>query len=96
MNDYWTFQKQLGFHKGDKCVALTMYEWSHGYTLYTFKITDGPVGSGTEGPRSKSTTSSVRLEIGFSAAQNSNTKVILMYQMLGVIESNQFRNVIVS
>ena len=43
-------QEQLGFHKGDKCVALTPYEWSHGFTLYTFKITDGPVSSGVEGP----------------------------------------------
>ena len=23
VNDYWTFQEQLGFHKNDKCVALT-------------------------------------------------------------------------
>ena len=96
VDDYWQMQEQLGFHKGDKCVALTPYEWSHGFTLYTFKITDGPVGSGVDGPRSKSTTGSARLEIGFSAAQNTNIKVIVMYQMLGVIEIDQFRNIIVS
>ena len=89
-------QEQLGFHKGDKCVALTPYEWSHGFTLYTFKITDGPVGSGVDGPLSKSATGSARLEIGFSASQNTNIKVVVMYQMLGVIEIDQFRNIIVS
>ena len=46
VENYWQMKEQLGLHKGDKCVALTPYEWSHGFTIYTFKITDGPVGSG--------------------------------------------------
>ena len=96
IRDYLLFQNQLGFGKGDKCVNLTPIEWSDGFTIYAFKITDGPIGSGTEGPRSKSTTGSVRLEIGFSAAQNRNIKVIVLYQMLGVLEFDQFRNVIIS
>ena len=91
-----TFQEQLGYDKGDKCVSLTPTEWANGFTLYSFKITDGPVGSGTEGPRSKSTTGSIRLEVGFSSAQATNIKVIVLYQMLGVLEFDQFRNVIVS
>ena len=73
-----------------------MYEWSHGFTLYTFKITDGPVGSGVDGMRSKFATGSARLEIGFSAAQNTNINAVVMYQMLGVIEIDQFFNIIVS
>ena len=96
VDDYWTMQEQLGMHMGDKCVALTPYEWSHGFSLCTFKITDGPIGSGVDGPQSKSTTGSARLEIGFSAAQNTHIKVIVMYQMLGVLEIDQFRNIIVS
>jgi hypothetical protein len=90
------FQDQLGFGKGDKSVNNSPTECSTGYTLYSFKITDGPVGPGTEGPSSKSTTGSFRLEIGFSAAQNHNIKVIVLYQMLGVLEFDQFRNVIIS
>ena len=90
------FQDQHRFGKGDKCVNLTPTEWSDGFTIYAFKITDGPVGPGTEGPRSKSTTGSIRLEIGFSAAKNRNIKVIVLYQMLGVLEFDQFRNVIIS
>ena len=71
-------------------------EWANGYTLYAFKITDGPVGSGTKGPRSKSSSGSVRLEIGFVAAAAANIKMIVFYQMLGVLEFDQFRNVIVA
>ena len=88
-------QEQIGMHNGDKCVTLTPDEWSHGFKLYTFKITDGTIGSGVDGPQTKSTTGSARLEVGFSAAQNTNIKVIVMYRMLGVIEIDQFRNIIV-
>ena len=77
-------------------MSLTPYEWANGYTLYAFMITDGPVGSGTEGPRSKSTSGSVRLEIGFAAAAAANIKVIVFYKMLVVLEFDQFRNVIVT
>ena len=43
--DYYTMQTQLGFGKGDKCVTLTPTEWATGYTIYAFKITDGPIGN---------------------------------------------------
>jgi len=51
MRSYLTFQDQLGGINGDKCAALTPNEWANGYTLYAFKITDGPIGSGTTSPR---------------------------------------------
>ena len=96
IKDYETMQRQLGFGKGDKCVNLTPTEWANGYTIYAFKVTDGPIGSGTEGPRSRSTTGSIRLEVGFSAPQNTNIKVIILSQNLGVLEFDAFKNVVVS
>ena len=93
--DYMTFLEQLDCDSGDKCISLTPSEWATGYTLYAFKITDGPIGPGTYGPRSKSATGSVRLEVSFGAAQKENIKVILLYQMLGRLEFDQFQNVIV-
>ena len=94
--DYRRFQEQLGFDKGDKCVTLTPTEWATGYTLYAFKVTDGPIGSGTEGPRSRSNTGSIRLEIGFAAGVNHNIKVIILSQSLGLLEFDEFKNVIIS
>jgi len=96
IKDYITMQTQLGFGKGDKCVSLTPTKWAEGYTIYAFQITDGPIGSGTEGPRSRSTTGAVRLEVGFAAAQNTNIKVIVLSQSLGVLEFDEFKNVVIS
>ena len=81
--DYMTFLEQLDCDSGDKCISLTPSEWATGYTLYAFKITDGPIKPGTYGPRFKSATGLVRLEMSFAAAQNENIMVILLYQMLG-------------
>ena len=89
-------QRQLGFGKGDKCVILTPTEWTNGYTIYAFKVTDKPIGSGTEGPRSRLTTGSIRLEVGVSAPQNTNIKVIILSQNLGELEFDAFKNVVVS
>jgi len=96
IKDYMTMQSQLGFGKNDKCVVITPTEWATGYTIYAFKITDGPIGSGTEGPRYRSTTGSVRLEIGFAAPQNTNIKVIVLSQNLGVLQFDEFKNVVIS
>ena len=89
------FLQELECDTGDKCVNLKPFEWANGYTLYAFKITDGPIVPGTYGPRSKSATLSARLEISFAAAVNENIKVIVYYQMLGKIEFDQFKAVIV-
>ena len=90
-----TFLEQLDCDSGDNCISLTPSEWATGYTLYVFQILDGPIGPGTYGPRSKSATGFVRLKVSFAAAQNENIKVILLYQMLGRLEFDQFQNVIV-
>ena len=58
---YSTFLQELECDTGNKSVSLTPFEWANGYTLYAFKITDGPIGPGTYGPRSKSATGSARL-----------------------------------
>ena len=92
---YSTFLQELECGTGDKSVSLTLSEWANGYTLYAFKITDGPIGPGTYGPRSKSATESARLEVSFTAAVNKNIKVVLYYQMLGRIEFDQFNVVLV-
>ena len=41
-------QRQLGFGNGDRCVHLTPTEWTNGYTIYAFKVTDCLIGSGTK------------------------------------------------
>ena len=95
IKDYVTLLEQFHCDSGDKCISLTISEWATGYTLYAFKITDGLIRPGTYGPRSKSATGSLRLEVSFAAAQNENIKVILLYQMLGRLEFDQFHNVII-
>ena len=59
---YFTFQEQLNFDQGDRCVNISPEEWADVFNLYLFKITDGPIGSGTVGPRSHSETGSAPLE----------------------------------
>ena len=92
---YMQFLQELECDTGDKSVNLTPSEWANGYTLYAFKITDSPIGPGTYGPRFKSATGSARLEIFFAKAVNKNIKVVVFYQMLGRIEFDQFKQVIV-
>ena len=86
---YSTPIQELECDTGDKSISLPPSEWANGYTLYFFKITDGPIGSGTYGPRSKSTTRSARLEVSFAAPVNENIKVIVYYQSPGRIEFYQ-------
>ena len=92
---YSTFLQELECDIGDKSVNLTPSEWANGYSLYAFKITDGPIGPGRYGPRFKSATGSARLEVSFAAAENENIKVVLLYQMLGRIEFDRFNVVLV-
>ena len=75
---------------------LTPAEWADGFNLYSFKITDGPIGSGTAGPRSHAEMGSVRLEFDFEMAPAGNLKLIIMYQKLGIFEIDEFNNIIVS
>ena len=41
--DYMTFIEQFDCDSGDKCISLTQSKLATGHTLYTFKITDGPI-----------------------------------------------------
>ena len=93
---YMTFQEQLGFDQGDRCVNITPEEWAKGFNLYSFKITDGPIGSGTIAPRSHSETGSARLEVDFETAPAHNLKLIIYYQMLGILEVDEYNNIILS
>ena len=92
---YMTLLQELKCDTGDKNISLTPSEWANGHMLYAFKITDGPIGSGTNCPRSKSATGSCRLEVSFAAPMNENIKVIVYYQMPGRIEFEQFNTVLV-
>ena len=40
---YSTFLQERECDTGDKSVSLTASEWANRYTLYSFKITDGPI-----------------------------------------------------
>ena len=93
---YFTFQEQLGFDQGDRCVNISPEEWADGFNLYSFKIRDGPIGSGTVGPRSHSETGSARLEFDFETAPQGNLKLIIMYQMLGIFEIDLWKDIDVS
>ena len=88
--DYITLFEQIDCESGNKIISLTLSELATGYTLYAFKITDGPIKPGTYGPRSKFGTGSVRLEMWFAAAQNVNIKIILLDQMLVKVKFHHF------
>lgn len=96
IKDYVTLLTQLGCDKGDRCIDLTPSEWANGFTLYAFKVTDGDIGSGTETPRSPAASGSLRLEVGFSAAQATNIKVIVLSQSQGELDVDQYKNPTVS
>ena len=91
---YTTLLSQLKLNKGDKCLALTPEEWANGFTLYAFQVTDGPIGSGANSPRSAISTGKLRLSIGFSAANTTSIKVILLSQSIGFIDINHYHNVV--
>ena len=93
---YFTFQEQLGFGQGDRCVNISPEEWADGFNLYSFKITDGPIGSGTINPRSHWETGSARLKFDFETAPQGNLKLIIMYQMLGIYEIDRWKEFVVS
>ena len=44
--DYMTFFEQLDCDSNDICIILTQSTWTTEYTLYAFKITDGPIRFG--------------------------------------------------
>ena len=68
------------------CVALTPDEWINGFTIYAFKVTNGPIGCGSEGPRSSVIAGHKSLELAFNPATNENIKKIPLYQMFAVLE----------
>ena len=92
---YMTLLQELECDTGDKNISLTPSDSANGYTIYAFKVTDGPLGPGTYGPRSKSATGYARLEVSFAAEVNENIKQIVYYQMPGRIEIDQFKAVLV-
>ena len=48
------------------------------------------------GRRSTAKTESVCIDLDFETAPAGNFKLIIMYQMLGIIEIDEFNNIIVS
>jgi hypothetical protein len=94
--DYLLFLNQLKLDRGNWCPPITKEEWADGYTLWPFKVTDGPIGTGTEGPRSRAYEGSFRLEITFAANLGHNIKVVVLSESLGMLEIDEFKNIIVS
>ena len=94
IKDYNTCLSQLNFYRGDKGVALIPEEWANGYTIYSFKTTDGPIEPGGKTPRSCITTGKLPLSIGFAQPSNQSINMILYSQSVCFIDINQFKNVV--
>ena len=90
-----TSHQKLECDTVDQNVSLPPPDSASVYTLYAFKITDGPIGPGTHSPRSKSATVVARHKVTFAAKVNKNLKVILYYQMLKKIEFHKFHAILV-
>ena len=88
---YKTLTKELGYNIGDKALSLTPTEWANGFTFYAFKVTDGPIGSGADSPRSPIPTGDLKVSIGFSAPNNHNIKVVVLAQSVGYMFFDQFK-----
>ena len=69
-------RNQLGFEKAINALIYT--EWTNGYTIFSFKVTDRQINSCTEGFRKRSTTGSIQFKVGCAAPQNTNIKVIIL------------------
>ena len=72
-------------------MSLTQTEWTNVFTFYAFKVTDGPIGSGADSPRSPIPTGDLKISIGFSAANNHNIKVVVLSQSVGYMFFDQFK-----
>ena len=96
INDYWTFLKELGYDTGDKCMQISPIEWANGNTLFAFKLTPGPIGSGVAGPRTHARSGNARLELSFAQPTQENIKIILMYQSPAILEVDLFNNVVLT
>ena len=90
-----TFLQEVECDTGDKSVILTSSEWASGCTSYSYKFTDGLIGPGMYGPRSKSATGSARLEVLLAAEVYENIEVILHYRIPGRLEFDRFNAVLV-
>ena len=96
IKDYWTFLSELGYDTGDKCAQISPIEWEFGYTLFAFRLTPGPIGSGVAGPRTHAKSGNARLELSFAQPTPNNIKIILMYQSPAVLEIDLFNNVVLT
>jgi hypothetical protein len=95
MTEYLQFQEQCGFAFGDKCVLLTPEQWAHGYTVFAFKVTDGPIGPGDISPRSRSSEGNIKIELNFARETPNNIKLIILSESPGILEIDQFNNPII-
>ena len=92
---YITILQELECDTGDKSISITLIEWANEFTLYAFKIIDGPKESETYAARSNYTTEFAQLKVSIAAPVNNIIKVIVYYQLPGRIEFDQFKAVIV-
>lgn len=85
------FVQELDVDTIDQSSSLTPFDWTNGYMLYAFKITDGQIGFGTYDLQFKSATESAPIEASYAEPVNENSNMILYYQMLGRLELDQFK-----
>ena len=93
--EYLQFQEQCGFAFSDKCVLLTPEQWANGYTVFAFKVTDGPIGPGDIAPRSRSSQGNITIDLKFADPTPNNLKLVILSEAPGILEIDQFNNPII-
>ena len=90
IRSYFGVLEALGFDIGPNCWDLTPEEWANGYSLFSFKITHGPIGTVCTPPR----VGSIRLEIKFGRATQGNITIVLLSQNSAEIQIDKYKNIL--
>ena len=93
INEYYKNLSQLGFNTGPQSIDKTPEDWVNGDTWFWFKVTPGIISPYQ--PRQLPKSGSIRLDVNFAAALDTNVNVICYSQHNGHLEIDRFRNVIV-
>ncbi len=93
IREYLKTLEALNMDIGPTCWDLTPDDWASGFTIWSFKITPGPIGSVRSVPR----TGSIRLEARFGGGGTKKIlNLILLSQRPAEIQFDQYKNVILN
>ena len=90
IRSYFVVLEALAFDIGPNCWDLTPEEWAHGYNIYAFKITPGPIGT----VRCPARFCAVRLEIKVSNQTPDNVSVLMLSKHCADIQIDKSKNII--